>query len=810
MTIPISQLVDSIEPQRTILLFGAGSSIPSNAPSVSTVISRLSGHFKIPADGFSLSEISGIIETRFSRHDLITYFRTFFENLRPNGGLMNLPIFDWKGIYTTNYDQLIEKAYKDRDRQLFVYHSNYDFRPDVPVASTRLYKLHGTIQHDVIDGHNSRLIITDNDYDETLPYREALYDRLKSDLSNSSLIIIGHSLADTHIKDIITRAAEINASLNAGGQIFLLLYTSDENRALLYEKRGIRVAFGGIDEFFALLAKKATLQPSTIPNGSTILDRFYHLRPSTHDVAQQLDTVSANPSAVFNGWPATYADIASGLTFDRNIAQEIHAFLLEEGNCCAILLGASGVGKTTAARQVGLLLHRAGHHVWEHQSDHALSAQHWLTVASHLRNESKIGFLIIDEAHSQLGELNILIDGLAASDNNHLRILAVSSRHTWVHRIKTPNMFRYGKEYSLSILSNDEIERLLSLVETKSDLRKLVENTFSGFSKTERKRRLKDRCEADMFVCMKNIFASEAYDDIILREFGSLSTDDQDIYRYVSAMEASGIRVHRQLIIRLLGINASAIAAVLSRLTDIIHEYDVDEPAGIFGWKTRHGIIASIIAKAKFHNKDHVIDLFDRVIGCISPTFPIEVRTINELCNIDTGLPRIADKEIQNRLLRKMMSIAPGERVPRHRLIRNLISMGQYEKAETEIRLFEKDFRSDSPVFRYKILLLIARATKGPGLMEQDRLAIMEDAYNLASLGVSKYPQNRHIISALAELGIEYYKRTKNFQYYDEAISLLHEAEQSTGDPDISRLIAKLERRMAGQFDAADIAIDDA
>ena len=52
----------------------------------------------------------------------------------------------------------------------------------------------------------------------------------------------------------------------------------------------------------------------------------------------------------------------------------------------------------------------------------------------------------------------------------------------------------------------------------------------------------------------------------------------------------------------------------------------------------------------------------------------------------------LATKAEQNVLLRKMMSIAPAERVPRHRLIRNLIELNEFDRAETEIRLFQHDF----------------------------------------------------------------------------------------------------------------------
>src|SRR6202021_287559 len=103
---------------------------------------------------------------------------------------------------------------------------------------------------------------------------------------------------------------------------------------------------------------------------------------------------------------------------------------------------------------------------------------------------------------------------------------------------------------------------------------------------------------------------------------------------------------------------------------------------------------------------------------------------------VDTGIPSTPSKETQNRLLRMMISAAPGERVPRHRLIRNLIASGDYDKAETEIRVFETDFSLDGPVYRYKVDLLVARASKSPGLMREDRVTILEDARDLALVGM--------------------------------------------------------------------------
>lgn len=146
-----------------------------------------------------------------------------------------------------------------------------------------------------------------------------------------------------------------------------------------------------------------------------------------------------------------------------------------------------------------------------------------------------------------------------------------------------------------------------------------------------------------------------------------------------------------------------------------------------------------------------------------------------------------------------MISTAPGERVPRHRLIRNLIASGDYGRAETEIRVFESDFSLDGPVYRYKVDLLVARASGSPGLMREDRITILEEARDLALRGMNRFAWNKSLLNAYAELGLEYYKIAGVYSVFDEAIERLREAEEKLGDPDISRIISRLMRRMKGQ-----------
>jgi hypothetical protein len=146
-----------------------------------------------------------------------------------------------------------------------------------------------------------------------------------------------------------------------------------------------------------------------------------------------------------------------------------------------------------------------------------------------------------------------------------------------------------------------------------------------------------------------------------------------------------------------------------------------------------------------------------------------------------------------------MISTAPGERVPRHRLIRNLIATGEYDRAETEIRVFETDFGLDGPVYRYKVDLMVARAIKSPALMEEDRVTILEEGRDLALAGINRFGLHKSLLAAYAELGLEYYRITKDYGVFDDAMNRLAEAEEKLGDPDVTRTISRLTRRVHGQ-----------
>lgn len=784
-------------PEQTVLFLGAGASIPSGAPSgaslATTLVSTLTPGKDQSGD---LMEIASILENRFDRKRVIDVIRKTLANLKPGGGLAAIPSYAWAGIYSTNFDRLVEIAYANAKKPLTVIRSNFEYGKTEASAGVVLYKLHGCISQDTTDGAKTGMTLTDSDYEEHREYREVLFRKLESDVTTKDVLIIGQSLRDPHLKRIIEETTKLHQKKGTAGKVFLLSYERDEDRASLWEKKGIRVASGSIDEFIEHLSGKVAKPTETavVINAEGIQLPTALLAATTDvSVAQQRP---ASAIKLFNGRPGTFADIHAGLTFPRTVeASVIDDLSSSTGKPFHVVLGVAGVGKTTFARRILTELQRKGFQAWEHRGDFQLKDQEWVRVASALAKAGKPGVLLIDDCTSFLGRINAFVASLAKLPGNPLRVLLTSTTNQWVNRIKDPALFRLGVVTKLSALSSGDIDALLTLLEQKAEIKACVGGSFSNLSRLEQREQLRNRCRADMYVCLKNIFGNDDLDSIILREYAELPGELQDVYRHVSALEASGARVNRHLVIKVLGLPADKILAMLNQLEGLVEEYDIDQKSGIYGWATRHQIIAQTISKFKFSEQIEIESLIERVIETINPLVPLELRTLRDICSSDYGAYRISDDAARIRIYRKMIDLAPGERVPRHRLIRTLLRRGENEEAAQEIRQFEELLGYDSPINTFKIRLAIQRSQMLAGIQARDRLAILREGCTVALRGIARIPDDKHAYKGYADLGVEIAEKHGQLDVLDDAIARIRSVIERILDPQLSDELSELERK---------------
>ena len=215
----------------------------------------------------------------------------------------------------------------------------------------------------------------------------------------------------------------------------------------------------------------------------------------------------------------------------------------------------------------------------------------------------------------------------------------------------------------------------------------------------------------------------------------------------------------------------------------------------------------------KFTDPDDVLSLLRRVIVSLSPSYDVEISTICQLCSTESGIRRVVNVDDQNELLRMMISTAPSERVPRHRLIANLIRQGAFSDAETEIRVFETDLRADGPVRRYKIRLVLERAISTPGLMLEDKAKLLNDAYDAAMAILQRYPNQPHNLRLFADVCLETFKATGDYSFVDSVRTAMRIAETETSDPEVTQALIAFEHRLTRSTDVtgelASVELDD-
>ena len=140
-------------------------------------------------------------------------------------------------------------------------------------------------------------------------------------------------------------------------------------------------------------------------------------------------------------------------------------------------------------------------------------------------------------------------------------------------------------------------------------------------------------------------------------------------------------------------------------------------------------------------------------------------------------------------------TLTPTERVPRHRLVRELLDSGQLAEAERAIGDAERVVGLDSPLRRYRVLLLIARATETEGLMLEDRVALLAEAKAAAIRAIDASKEDKYGYSTFMRVGEARHSLVGRLDYYDEALERMREGAAIIGDPTLQKLLIDWESR---------------
>lgn len=775
----LASLGKLLDPTKTVLLLGAGASVPSGGMTGVQLARALCLDVSGGAvESDNLAEAASLLEHQYGRLPLVESLRNILSPLQPDGGLLGLASLPWARIYTTNYDQLIERAYWALRRPLTIVRTNKDFSK-LDKSETELLKIHGCISQDRAFGHGDSMVLTEQDNGDFESYREALFQKLFFDLHTKDVLIVGQSLSDPHLRSLIDTVAKRATAQSSSNRIFTLLFASDPARIALLEERNIRAASGSISSLLETIS--VSVEEAPAPDRVAILPRG--LLHRSVDV-QQASGGAQDSARLFNGGSATYGDIAGGLTFERD-SEELAVAQLTAGDIQYLtILGASGTGKSTLARRILSRLSENGVSAFEHKAEFDLDPDVWSDLATRCQAEGRRLVLMVDDASGQLTALNRLVQMLGDHNVTSLRVVVTANSNQWNTRSRSHHLKRFGRDLNLSILAKKDVERLVDLCRSVPSIRDLIQPKFAALSRTGQISAVMNVCSADMFVALKYCFPGQAVDRIILEEYAEMSDLASEVYKCVSLLEASHGTPSRQLVMDVLGLSWEEIDPVIGATQGVLSQRLVDRKDGIFSWNTRHRVIAEIVAFYKFDDQAELTYFLGKVITSLNSAMLLDRHLVPALCDNTFAIGRVEDP-IERARLFQMLAERSNNRVPWHRLISTWLYQGDIPKTARAIVSAERAVGMDSPIHRFKVLLELKKAEDLRSLGTSDYVAILNGARREAELGIERWPQNKYSYRVYADVARELLKATGEYQAVDNAATWMRDAYEEILDDDL-------------------------
>lgn len=246
-TIEPEQIRQLREGGRLIPFIGAGLSKNLGLPDWNELIKLLAAdlnlaprEFDLKGDFLQLAEYYLLVKGDVSEFKkmMIRFLHPPDEAITGSRIYNNLVDLNFPIIYTTNFDDIIERAYSLKG---VPYHSVSDMDDLVssPKGVTQIIKIHGTYNN------QSNIVLTESHFFDRLEYETAIDIKFKHDILGATIMFLGYSFRDINIRYRIYEMMKFKHQVRRAGlecpTAIFVDFRIGKIRRLVLQSRGIPV-----------------------------------------------------------------------------------------------------------------------------------------------------------------------------------------------------------------------------------------------------------------------------------------------------------------------------------------------------------------------------------------------------------------------------------------------------------------------------------------------------------------------------------------------------------------------------------------
>lgn len=594
----------------------------------------------------SLSYVGAVTKDLASTGPVHELINKHTSELLPTVGHSIIPKIRWKAIATTNYDELVEKAYKNNSKPIQILKRIVGDNDDIQsilsdVNAVPLLKLHGCISR--LNDHQLPLILSSHDYHKFRLNRSSLFSTLKELAYNHPIVFCGYSISDENIRDLIFDVSEITNERPK----YVLVDPTLEKQDISYWSSNrfecIPLTFvqfmkslgGELDDNMAKLSTavkktaitfKKHIASHDIPSANLLayVEReLLHIHPGLTS-----DTIT--PNNFYKGNNRGFSWLMNDYDIPRRIFDTIiEDTIFDTHNADSqktlfyVVKGYAGSGKSICLKRTA----------WEVGVTYN-APSFYLNEGAQIRKEYifELCYLINERIY-------IFIDDILELGNDALELIKEAKKNllpiTFISTGRTNEWNTHGEFFEQEVNSTFDLLDLNDS-EVQNLLEKLTRYNCLGYLGTlpenERFNYLKSRLDNQLLVALHEATEGKTFEEIIIDEYENIYPLEAKVaYLDVCSLHRFDIGVRAGLLSRIEGVNFNKFYKKLMAPLENIVNVNYDYRVGDYVYKSRHQHIANIVFSKTLPSAEEKSQQIIKIIRYLNVSYETDNLAISQM-----------------------------------------------------------------------------------------------------------------------------------------------------------------------------------